>query len=285
MRVLKKLNAALALTLTLALVAPIQTPVTPVAVAEAATVKINKTKKTLKVGQTYQLKITGTKKTVKWKSSKKSVATVSSKGKVKAKAVGKTNITATVGGKTYKCKITVKASENPALKNAPFSAQEVTAEGFSFVTPKDWITSSATQNGVYVFASAPSAEHKSGIIATISDANTLAELDYSTLKMILAEQYSEEVLVATAAQSYENAIVKNYKTADVEMQLGTAFHLYYEVEGTLNGTSVHVIESDYILCVDDSLIILQALIVPEEVIENPTVTEAHDYAIQSLIKK
>lgn len=70
--------------------------------------KINKKKVTLKVGQTLQLKVTGTKGKVKWKSSKKSVATVSSKGRVKAKKKGSTTITAKVGKKKYTCKVTVK---------------------------------------------------------------------------------------------------------------------------------------------------------------------------------
>lgn len=55
------------------------------AVPVSAAGKINKKKATLKVGQTLQLKVTGTKRKVKWTSSKKSVATVSSKGRVKAK--------------------------------------------------------------------------------------------------------------------------------------------------------------------------------------------------------
>ena len=70
--------------------------------------KINKKKATLKVGQTLQLKVTGTKGKVKWKSSKKSVATVSSKGRVKAKKKGSATITAKVGKKKYTCKVTVK---------------------------------------------------------------------------------------------------------------------------------------------------------------------------------
>lgn len=70
--------------------------------------KINKKKVTLKVGQTLQLKVTGTKGKVKWKSSKKSVATVSSKGRVKAKKKGSATITAKVGKKKYTCKVTVK---------------------------------------------------------------------------------------------------------------------------------------------------------------------------------
>lgn len=79
--------------------------------ASAAT-KISKTKSTLIVGQTLQLKVTGTKSKVKWSSSKKSVATVTSKGKVTAKKSGSATITAKVGKKKYSCKIKV---ENPSL--------------------------------------------------------------------------------------------------------------------------------------------------------------------------
>lgn len=57
---------------------------------------------------TLQLKVQFQKGTVKWASSNKKVATVSSKGKVTAKKKGKTTITAKVAGKTFKCKITVK---------------------------------------------------------------------------------------------------------------------------------------------------------------------------------
>lgn len=78
------------------------------AVPVSAAGKINKKKVTLKVGQTLQLKVTGTKGKVKWKSSKKSVATVSSKGRVKAKKKGSATITAKIGKKKYTCKVTVK---------------------------------------------------------------------------------------------------------------------------------------------------------------------------------
>ena len=49
---------------------------------------------------------------VVWKSSKKKVATVSKKGKVKAKKPGKTTITAKVGKKKYKCKVVVKRNNS-----------------------------------------------------------------------------------------------------------------------------------------------------------------------------
>lgn len=74
----------------------------------ASTVKISKTKATVIKGKTLQLKMKGTKKKVTWSSNKKSVATVTKKGKITAKKAGTAMITAKVGKKKYKCRITVK---------------------------------------------------------------------------------------------------------------------------------------------------------------------------------
>ena len=79
----------------------------PMVKVEAATVKLNKTSLYLSQGTTYTLKVEGSTKDVKWKSLDKSIATVSSKGKVKAVKVGKTTITATIGKNTYKCSLKV----------------------------------------------------------------------------------------------------------------------------------------------------------------------------------
>ncbi len=79
-------------------------------VSAASSVKLNKTKASVVVGKTVQLKVKNTKKKVKWSSSKKSVATVNSKGLVTAKKAGTTTIKAKVGSKTLKCKVTVKSN-------------------------------------------------------------------------------------------------------------------------------------------------------------------------------
>lgn len=73
----------------------------------AGKVKLNKTKVSLKVGKTVKLKLCGTKKKVRWTSKKKSVATVSGTGKVRAKKAGTAKIIAKVSGKKYTCKVTV----------------------------------------------------------------------------------------------------------------------------------------------------------------------------------
>ncbi len=79
----------------------------PIDTHAAAKVKISKKKATIIKGKTLQLKVKGTKKKAKWSSNKKSVATVSKKGKVTAKKAGKAVITAKIGKKKYKCNITV----------------------------------------------------------------------------------------------------------------------------------------------------------------------------------
>lgn len=80
---------------------------------KAKKITLNKKARTIKKGKFYQLKATlkpsNTTDTVKWKTSNKKIATVSSKGVVKAKKKGKCTITArTTSGKKVTCKITVK---------------------------------------------------------------------------------------------------------------------------------------------------------------------------------
>ncbi len=77
-----------------------------------AAVKLNKTQKTMVIGTTYQLKIKGTSRTPKWSSGNTSVASVSKSGLVTAKKTGTATITAKIGSKKYKCKITVKTQQD-----------------------------------------------------------------------------------------------------------------------------------------------------------------------------
>ena len=75
--------------------------------AEAG-VKINSKRVTLKIGESKQLKISGTKRKAMWFSSNETVATVSSKGLVKAVDDGKATITGILNNKKYMCQVTVK---------------------------------------------------------------------------------------------------------------------------------------------------------------------------------
>lgn len=78
-------------------------------------IKINKTSVLLVKGKSVRLKIKNATQKVKWASTKTSVATVSSSGKVTAKKAGKAVITATVGSQKKKCTVKV---ESPKLNSA-----------------------------------------------------------------------------------------------------------------------------------------------------------------------
>ena len=97
-----------------------------------AAIRLNKSKATINIGETLQLKITGTNKKTTWSSSKKTVATVTSKGKVTAKKTGTTTITAKTSDKKYTCKVTVM--ENLIDKTAEEIVKEFIKEGLDIGT-------------------------------------------------------------------------------------------------------------------------------------------------------
>lgn len=86
---------------------------------------ISKKTMTLTEGQKATLKIKGTTQKIKWRSSNSAIASVNTKGSVTAKKAGTAIIKATVLGKTYKCKITVKAPDtDPGNTNTPSTPTE-----------------------------------------------------------------------------------------------------------------------------------------------------------------
>lgn len=84
------------------------------AIGAAYEIRLSKTDVAVSVGQTYQLKLLETKKLPVWKSSNKKIALVNKKGIVSGISKGTAEITATLGKKAYKCKITV---ETPSLSS------------------------------------------------------------------------------------------------------------------------------------------------------------------------
>ena len=121
--------------------------VTPQSAQAAA--KISRKTVTLAAGKTVRLSVKGTKKKVKWSSSKKSVAKVNKNGKVTALKEGKAVITAKVGKKRLKCKVTVTASRKKvyakyrkAIKKldwptAVFAAVDIDGNGINEVIVED----------------------------------------------------------------------------------------------------------------------------------------------------
>ncbi len=192
MKFIKKIIVIALLCVFIVTVADIPSINNPV-IAEAATIKINKTKLSLQVGKTYQLKITGTTKKVTWSSSKKSIATVTSKGLVTAKKAGTSKITAKVANKSYTCTVTVKKPANPYIENAPFDAVEKQIGNISLVIPKDWDLEiiPASQDILGVTLTPKDANLTSSVLISIS---TLTDPipTYEELKSQIVAIYTEE---------------------------------------------------------------------------------------------
>ena len=79
--------------------------------SSAASISLSKSSVTLTKGYQTTLSVSGTSSTVKWSTGDKSVATVTSKGKVVGKGVGTTYIYAKVSNSTLKCKVKVVAAK------------------------------------------------------------------------------------------------------------------------------------------------------------------------------
>ncbi len=117
---------------------PISLPViqTP-AIAQAAAVKLNKTKATIYVGNTLTLTLSGTKSGVKWSTSSEKTAKVSNKGVVTAVKKGSAVITALVGKSKYKCTITVK---DPYISNTSITLNKGDTQKLSITGATGTIT-------------------------------------------------------------------------------------------------------------------------------------------------
>ena len=75
-----------------------------------AAARLNKKSVTLTVGKSTTLRVKGTTEKLVWRSTKKSVASVNSKGKVTAKKLGTARICAKFSGKKLYCNVTVSGS-------------------------------------------------------------------------------------------------------------------------------------------------------------------------------
>ena len=114
-------------------------PITP-SVVSVTSVTLSKTAEELVIGNTLQLSATvspsnATDKTVAWSSSNSTVASVSPTGLVTAKAEGSANITASCGGKSATCKITVKKPA-VAVTSVELDKSEITLDAEETYTLK-----------------------------------------------------------------------------------------------------------------------------------------------------
>ena len=106
---MKLIKRSVSLTLIAAFLVTGVSGVAPAREAQAAA-RLNKSSVTLTIGKSTTLRVKGTTEKVVWRSTKKSVASVNSKGKVTAKKLGSARICAKFSGKKLFCDVTVNGS-------------------------------------------------------------------------------------------------------------------------------------------------------------------------------
>lgn len=152
-----------------------------------AAAKLNKTKAILIKGQSLQLKVNDNSKKVTWLSSRKNVATVTSKGRVTARGKGITVITAKVGNKKYTCQVTV---ETPKLSKTSVSMYVGDKYNLKVTGTKQRITwssnnkSVATVSGKGVVVAKKSGTAK--ITAKVGGKNYVCNVSVKTEKILFA---------------------------------------------------------------------------------------------------
>ncbi|MDF2540778.1 MAG: hypothetical protein K0S47_496 [Herbinix sp.] len=269
---------------TFALILSILTPTVLTAgnptVAQAATIKLNKKTLSLEVGKTTTLKVLGSTKKATWSSNKKSVATVSSSGKVTAVKVGTATITATIDKKKYSCTVTVKEPVSKYITEAPFDAQELTFAGVTYVTPKNWKQEVVLEQGnnvVYSFQpdTVDPTTGSSNISLVIQETGE-AKPEYSIIKEYFQGYITQDLILNQLAQSGLEATITDFVTSDYEAELGTAFKTQYNA--VVNGISMTQIIYD--LYIDNYLVEVTVTDIKEGI--TPDVNVVAEYLLNSL---
>lgn len=235
---LKRISKALVLALALSMTTPSIGNVAQVATVQAATkVQLSATKKTIKTGQSFTLKVKGTSKKVSWSSSKKTVAAVTSAGKVTGKGVGTAVITAKVSSKKYTCKVTVKKA-NKYLKGAPFDAKETTLGKYSAVIPSKWEMTKDSVGNTDVYAFMPEG-NETGSNIMVSNTYTKAEnKNFDDYAELLKTQANKEFMEKTlTAQTGVEVTISDFNFTTSKCNAGKVTKISYTAKAG-NGMTI-----------------------------------------------
>ncbi len=195
----------------------------------AARVRLNKTKAALPVGEKIALKVKGTGKPVKWSSSKKKIATVNSKGKVKAKKEGKAVITAKVSGRRYKCRLTVTVGDiHDTLYSSP--APDVTVSPDVTLRPHPGVSPSPLPA-----ASAGASIPKYASVTATPSVETLS---------CYAGEYSLDVVHTGEGTYYDRHSTGCADLDDMEALYYTAAMNAQDYENGLAGAYIRIVDGD-----------------------------------------
>ena len=240
---MKQMKKLLAFVLAFAMIITIYQP--SAAYAATKKIRLNAKTMTLQVGQKKTLKVknAGKKAKLKWSSNKKSVATVSKKGVVKAVKAGNTVVTCKVttkNGKTTKltCKVAVKKTAKvtsltvgsqkeleKALKNKNVTKITVATQGaVTFTVPQ------GDYSKVELVINAPNAD--------VVNNGKFKSIDIQAIKPNTYRENAKGNVITVSATGDARVIVETGATVEKIMVSGSKGNVKLVVDGTLSGITI-----------------------------------------------
>ena len=225
-------------------------------------VKLNKTKSTMTVGKKQTLKATVTpkkasSKAVVWKSSNKKVATVTSKGVVKAKKAGTVTITATAkdgSGKKASCKVTVKKASAAKPDNLGIKSVKIVQGDMMEVTFTKATVLTAADFNVWAKRYESADYLKKYTVSQVMTKDSITYKVYITGDMVFGKglyikvevpklKLSKECVYMEDTYNVENSVTLSYKVGatvkDTRQRLGTGY-ANYSISGLPAGIQYEV---------------------------------------------
>ena len=161
--------------------------------------RINKKKIVILKGQSVTLSVLETKKKVRWSSSDKKVVSVSKKGKINGKAIGKAIVYAKTSNGIYKCKVTV---EDPKLSAKKITLKVNETRQIELIGTTQKITWSSNNNKIAKVTKKGKIKGinkgKTKVIATIGKKKFEC-----TVKVVVSEEVNTEDAQETTGEFYK----------------------------------------------------------------------------------
>lgn len=182
-------------------------------------------KKNMAVGYTYQLKLKGVsaKAKIKWKTSKKSLISITKKRRnkvtLKAKKKGTAIVTAIYKKKKYRCKITLKAKKQRVSDNPMMNSRDVTLF-YLGQDYKNYIKYDQNHLREYRFKVTGTKKEVRNWRIVGDNADYFTITDYGLLKMLWGPAYVEPYVTATVEAILEDgrkltATVRGYSELNI----------------------------------------------------------------------
>lgn len=234
-------------------------------------VTLNKKKLSLEKGKSYKLKAkkTPAKAKLSWKSSKPKTVSVNSKGKIKAKKVGKATITVTAKYKGMKkkatCKVTVKAKGN---KNPNVTPDNTTQPSATPVPPTNEPTGTPEPTAIPTPTKKPRPSR--------TPAPTPVKIEYKVdYELELGEKLDAKTKVTPAEGTIEdyNISTTNEYVATVTKNGVIKSNHIGKCQLVLTSKTDETKQESYKLCVTDNFVPLDGFNVYNEDIEHGEVNE------------